>query len=291
MEEIKETALYWLNSGIATCPLYYRSKIPHSQALIRSGFVSNGKATWQLLKTKLPSEKQIDLWFEGNQPANLAIICGWQNLVILDFDSPENYAAWFLWLSEHNPKILNTYKVQSSRGIHVYFFLTEAVRIKSIQGAPFEVKCAGKLCTIPPSVHESGRKYTGLDDPTRIRIVRPEEILNYFPIELMPPPIVFPLAQRSKFAPVDTNLSTIEQIKKQVSILKFIPDAKPVDSTQHYWRGNCPLHGKHGNFWVDKQLNIGGCWAGCGNFDVISLWARLNNISTKEAIFDLAQKI
>lgn len=271
----KQTALFWLNQGVATVPLCYRSKRPAVQ--------------WTPYKTKLPTPSQIELWYTDNW-RNIAVICGWSGLLILDFDSPESYAAWVCWQLEHNPKVTETYRVSSNRGVHVYYWLAESVRLNSIQSALFEVKTAGRLCTTPPSIHESGKAYKSQDDPANIRTVKAEEILNYSPVHFEPL-IVWPT--RSRFAPTSLNgeSSLIEQIKSKIRILDFFPNARQLDNEGHFWLGNCPLHGHKDNLWIDAKSGRAGCYAGCGNFDVIELFARLNNISSREAIHELAKDL
>jgi len=236
----------------------------------------------------LPSKAQIDLWYDDNPLKNLALICGWNGLLVLDFDSVEAYACFMCWHLERDREILDTYRVSSNRGVHVYYYLSEPAKLNSIQGALYEIKCSGKLVTTPPSVHESGRVYTSLDDPTNIKVVTPEQILNYSPLYLAP--VVYPLAKQSKYAPTtqhNNGESIIELVKNGLSILEFVPTAQPLDGEQRYWRGDCPIHGRHNNFWVDKKSNVGGCYAGCGTFDVISLWAKLNNITNSESVQEL----
>lgn len=273
MDTAKDTALFWLDSGIATVPLLYKSKLP----LVK----------WGDYKTRLPSLSEIDMWYDDGRLKNLALVTGWCNVCVLDFDSPENWASWLILQMEYQPQILDTYRVMSNRGIHVYYYLSEPCKLDSLQGALFEVKANGRLVTTPPSVHESGKQYSSKDDPSNIRVVTPEQILNYSPLHFAP--VVYPLS-RSKYAPTtqhNNGESIIEQVKNGLSILEFVPTAKPLDSEQRYWRGDCPIHGRHNNFWIDKTSNVGGCYAGCGTFDVISLWAKLNNITNSDAIKEL----
>lgn len=268
-----KTALFWLDQGVAPIPLVYKSKTP--------------VVKWTEFRSRLPSEAMVNLWFE--QPRNLALLTGWQNLAVIDFDSPEAYAAWLCWNLEQNPQVPDTYRVQSSRGVHLYYYFREPVRLSSLKGALFEVKCAGRLVTAPPSIHESGRPYTALDDPRNIRVVRPEEILNYFPVHFIRPAPLVP----SRFAPTadPERVSCIGEIKAKVKILTFFPHAVQVDQEGRYWQTDCPFHGRHGNFWIDNVLNRCGCWAGCGNFDVIDLWGKMNNLGLAESIRDLARMI
>lgn len=283
----KDAALHWLDWGVSTCPLYYRSKLPHSNALIRAGFTQDGKATWQPLKSKLPTEKQIELWFEDGRFANLAVICGWQNLIALDFDSPESYSAWLVWMLEHDPKVLNTYRTLSSRGLHVYFFLDEPIKVNTIQGALFEVKANGKMITVPPSVHETGKVYTALDDINNIQTISLDRILNYSPLHFAP--VVYPLS-RSRYAPtVNSGNDLLPEILK-IPILQFFDNAMPVDADKRFYRTHCPFHGHRSNFWIDTQLNICGCYKGCigkPSYDVIDFFQQLQNIDKKSAIQEL----
>lgn len=254
-----KTALFWLNCGIAVVPLYRRSKVP--------------AVAWGRYREHLPTQDMAREWF--SQPRNLALVSGWNGLVILDFDSPESYASFFVWHLEHDASVLDTYRVQSNRGIHLYYYLACPITA-GIPDAPFEIKTGGRLVTAAPSIHESGRKYTALDDPTNIRTVKPEQILTYAPVMLRQP--------RLNLAPSPLNpeFESLDELKRSVSILSFF-DA-PRKRSDRFYITDCPFHGHKNNFWLDTEKNIGGCWKGCGNFDVISLTARLHNTSNGEAI-------
>ena len=270
--DTKQTALFWLDAGIATVPLCYRSKKP----LI----------PWVEFKSKLPTLGQIEQWYIA--PRNIAILTGWQNILVLDFDSPEAYACYHVYQLESNPKVLDTYRVMSNRGIHVYYYLSEPIRLGSIQNALFEVKSSGRLCTTPPSIHESGKPYTSLDNPENIRTVKPEWILNYSPVQFQP---IVSVPVKSKYAPSRINVnetqSLVSQIKEKISVLHFFPNATQIDNEGRFYRANCPVHGKRDNFWLDKTQNICGCFAGCGTFDVVSLVAKMQGISQSEAVYEL----
>lgn len=268
----KDTALFWLNQGVATVPLCYRSKKPLVQ--------------WTPYKTQLPTEAQIALWYDDNRPKNIALVSGWCGLTILDFDSVESWAMWHVLKLEHQPEILDTYRVSSNRGVHVYYYLSEPAKLNSIQSALYEVKCAGKLVTTPPSVHESGRVYTSKDDPNNIKRVTPEQILNYSPLYLAP--VVYPL-RRSKFAPqVDYGSNDLLPEILKIPILQFFDGAEKMDD--RFYRTHCPFHGHKNNFWIDTQLNICGCYAGCiskPSYDVVDFFQQLQNIDKKSAIQEL----
>jgi hypothetical protein len=270
-----DASLFWLDQGISTVPLVYRSKKP--------------LVPWTPYRTRLPSIEQIKLWYEDGLPHNLALVTGWCGICVLDFDNPESYSAWYVQNLIHNPAILNTYRVLSSRGVHVYYYLSEHTKLDTLQGALFEVKCAGRLVTTPPSVHESGRAYTDLDNPENIRTVTPEQILNYSPVVFEP--FVFPLRQRSKYAPqnIPETESPIEVIKERVSLLSFFPAAQKID--ERFYRADCPFHGHKSNFWIDTQLNICGCFAGCigrPSLDVLDFYSRLNECDARQSIKELS---
>lgn len=270
---IEETARFWLGEGIATVPLLYKSKVP----LVK----------WGDYKTRLPSLSEIDMWYDDGRLRNLALLTGWQNILVLDFDSPENWASWLILQMEYQPQILDTYRVMSNRGIHVYYYLSEPCKLDSLQGALFEVKCSGRLVTTPPSVHESGKQYSSKDDPSNIRVVTPEQILNYSPLHFAP--VVYPLS-RSRYAPtVNSGNDLLPEILK-IPILQFFDNAMPVDADKRFYRTHCPFHGHRSNFWIDTQLNICGCYKGCigkPSLDVVAFYSQLNDISNSDAIKEL----
>jgi hypothetical protein len=240
-------------------PLYYRSKQPHSQALIRSGLVKdNGKATWTPLKHCLPTIDQVSQWFENGKRYNLALITT-PSFIVLDFDNPQEYATWYCWQSEHNPVVLDTYIVTSGRGLHLYYRLDNPLT-EPIKGQnPYEVKSHGRLINIPPSVHPNGIPYCAINSPSKILTVDDiSEVLTFSPAK-----IKRPIVKRSNDPwEIKPDNGTADRI----DLLDLFPEARPTDDEGKYWIADCPIHGHRNNFMLNVADNVCYCYAGCGVF-------------------------
>jgi len=94
--------------------------------------------------------------------------------------------------------------------------------------------------------------------------------------------------------------SYIDNIKARLSILEFaekITNLTPSDGGEgRFYLGKCPFHNdKHASFWVDVQLGLANCFRpDCGGekpMDIINLYARHNQITNTEAIYDLCDEL
>lgn len=254
------TALYWLSQNISVVPLCYRSKFPSSKALIDADFIApDGHATWLPLKEQLPTEQQIQQWFGNGQKHNLALVTT-ENLVILDFDTVEEFTQWYCWQVEHNPVVVDTYMVTTSRGLHCYYWIAEPFEPIKVSEL-YEVRSHGVLTTIPPSIHKSGVSYSAIGSSDNILAVdRIEDVLTFSPLkidrqvkgQILNP--VDPWAVRGNGqSPKKLDLSVFEELRS-------------TDNEGRYYLTHCPFHGRKWNFWLDVQLEIAGCYAGCGQF-------------------------
>lgn len=257
MKLLLDTALYWHSQNISTVPLYYRSKCPASKALIKSGLVGpDGRATWLPLKQQLPTEQQIQQWFNGRK-YNLALVTT-ENLVVLDFDTVKNFALWYCWQQENNPVVIDTYMVTTSRGLHLYYWVQEPFEKITVQHLPYEIRSHGSLTTAPPSVHQKGIPYRGIGNPAGILPVeRIEDILTF---SLLPQQ----KWTRQQFEPDPWAIKSDTPLQK-VNLLELFPNARQ-NKNDRYWLTDCPIHGHRNNFWLDTEFNICGCFAGCGTF-------------------------
>lgn len=251
------TALSWLNSGIAVCPTMYRSKFPDCEALKSVGMERDGKAQWASLKSSLPTTSQILKWYGNGKLHNMAVITGWRNLTILDFDDLKTWAIWYAWQVENNPDYLNTLIVQSSRGLHYYFYLPNLD--KPIKGGSFEVKSHGAMCTTAPSVHRSGKQYKVINGSIgSIKTVEDNNaLLGFCPTEFKPKLTVDPwsvVERKNGHAPA-----------QRVNLLDLFPNARET-STPGYYLADCPVHGRKANFMLNVKDGVGHCFAGCGTF-------------------------
>lgn len=252
------TTKYWSDNGISVVPCYYRSKHPHSQALINSGLIKpNGKATWTPLKSRLPTVDEIKAWFEPDKKYNLALITT-DKFIVLDFDNPQEYANWHCWQSEHNPIVLNTYIVTTSRGLHLYYWLNNSLTEKIKSQMPYEIKSHGRLITIPPSVHPNGIPYRAINSPNKILTVdNINNLLTFSPVKIKKP-----IVKRND------SPWQIKQDKPngRVDLLELFPDARQTDDIGRYFITDCPFHGHKDNFMLDTVDNATYCHAGCGSF-------------------------
>ena len=124
MNEIYETAKFWKSWGIATIPIAYGSKQP--------------KVKWLPYTEQLPTDSELQNWY-GNTQSNIAIVTGWQDLCILDFDDEEKLMTWRMWVDDearvhHNMLPTTIYKNtrihHTSRGYHVLVLCEGAENMK-----------------------------------------------------------------------------------------------------------------------------------------------------------------
>ena len=125
-----EAALRWIDLGIAVIPIAYRTKTPDARVLRWTGHVSEKRASWIECQKTLTTEREIRIWTSGPR-INLAVVTGWQGLVVLDFDTLAVWQLYENWLlsSEGAREVIElTYKVHTGRGVHVYLGVEEPVK-------------------------------------------------------------------------------------------------------------------------------------------------------------------
>ncbi len=283
------TAQKWNDSGIATIPIGYKAKRPDLTALKRVGSIDhNGRSIWETYKDRLPTQHELKEWFSTSL-RNIAIVTGWQNLVILDIDNLALYDVWQMWASHTRQELLSTYRVKTARGIHLYYYMQNPPET-GLKWPGIDVKAAGGYCLIDPSTHPSGAKYAAIEAD----IVSVESVESILPLEM-----VQALPERSvNHSPCmgvkDSGPFTIRDdkpslfVKDSVRILDYFPN---VVVRNRFVAVRCPLHDdKHASGWIDTERNRYGCNT-CfnGSMDVIQFHAELNGVDNAAAINELCR--
>jgi hypothetical protein len=262
-----ESALRWHNRNVSVVPTYYRSKRPHSEALISSGLVkSNGKAAWSPLKERLPTITELIQWDYTAKRYNLAIVTT-DRFIVIDFDNPQNYALWYCWQLEHNPAVVETMTVQTRRGLHLYYRLENPLDepIKALE--PFEIKSHSRLITVPPSVHPSGVEYKQISKEDKILTVKDiSSLLTFSPVQF----------KRTAVKNNDPWIIQKAAPDKRVDLLELFPEARPTND-EGYYLTDCPFHGHRNNFMLNINDNVCHCFAGCGTFLATELYQLLTD--------------
>jgi len=267
--------------GIAVIPVLPKSKKP-------------AVGNWRQYQKRLPPDNLVQAWFRPGRETNAAVICGWRGLTVLDFDDATAYVAWQSWaVSEGGiarQVALETYRVKSSRGMHLYLFVDNTPRCEKSQYC--DIKGKGGYVLIPPSVHPSGARYVAVEPFAPILKVSDLAEVIPDPPEPPVPPINPPtrVYQTSNLWP----MTVIEQIKTSYSILDFFPTARPTGGNGRWYMTHCPFHDdRNESMRLDTQHNLAFCFAGCTPkpLDVIALYARLNNLTNREAVKVLAARV
>jgi DNA primase len=87
-----------------------------------------------------------------------------------------------------------------------------------------------------------------------------------------------------------TQRASIPEIKRRVSLLDLLPDARSTSGDARWWMARCPLHDdQHESLWIDNKNGLCGCLAGCTSkpLDVINLYQRLHGCDTAVAAREL----
>lgn len=289
----------FLNAGISIIPVKYRDKRPDASQLPRD---ADDKPTWEPFKTNLPSADDLHRWFA--KPNNYGVICGWKNLLVLDFDDAGEYSKWRLWASRvgGQPRFIaeNAFQVTTSRGVHVYLRCeTPGANRKA---GKIDIKYRGYVLG-PGSVHPSGIIYRALKSALIFPLIHslsdvlPGEILvQAVPDNVRPPVIVRaadPWVSAMQTPPALGN-GVVEKIKKTLRIEDNFIQKSQTSADGRWYITRCPLHDDHKpSFWIDTEQQICGCFSGCTPkpLDVIGLHARMYGLDNSEAIRVLASMV
>lgn len=117
--------------------------------------------SWKEYQKRLPTEEEINNWFNLNPDANIGIVTGKvSNLVVFDFDSEHalEYAQETGGLPE------STAVVQTGKGFHFYMRHPDfdvASHVNTDLG--LDIRAEGGYVVAHPSIHGSGRVYEWLE--------------------------------------------------------------------------------------------------------------------------------
>lgn len=282
-------ALQFLQNGIGIIPLRHNGKEPD---IIR---------TWEIYRNTLPTEYQVRNWlFSGWQ--NYGVICGWCDLVVIDFDDKNSFDLWCTYFTQYVSAEM-PFMVRTARGAHVYVQLPGLSANEKRRGV--DIKVHGYVVG-PGSVHPSYAVYEPMNE---FRLMPATDLNAILPVELFPRVAPDPV-QLFAGVPVEVSkahteydafqmamfgdyLDLISRVKQSMRIESFFPNAKPSSPDRRWLSCLCPFHDdKNPSFWIDTRRQICGC-ATClfKPMDVINVYARMNNVSDSDAVTELAQKI
>lgn len=290
-----EHALEFLKNKIAIIPIYHRNKKPDTSLI---------GGTWEQYCTTTNTEYELISWLASGW-LNYGVVCGWNNLVVIDFDSMEFFNIWKLWSTSNDTQYVvdTAFKVRTSRGIHVYVTTAEPVCNEKRIG--IDVQAQRKFVVGPGSTHPNGTQYVGVGE-----MVFPvvENIESILPLELFPRvtrehvigsmPIVEMQHNNTEYdafqmAMFSDHLDLISRVKQSVRIETMFADVRPTSNDGRWFVTLCPFHSDtNPSFWIDTKRQICGC-AAClfKPMDSINLYSKMHNISNSDAVIALAHEL
>ena len=260
--DVLSAGLKYINAGIAPIPVWNDER-------------KNPKLTSYLEYTeRLPTIQEWRTWCARLYPFNIGLITGYWGYVALDFDDKASYEAYNRYRGQ-------TWTVQTARGYHVWFRVMNpdpgASRnyINSL-GQSFLLRAKGGYCISPPSIHHTGVRYRTVHcvEPLLLDL---SEITHGWTEKQPKRP-----SRSRKIQPLDlyqTGLR-IEQLIE--------PVGKP--NGRGACQAYCPFHeDSKPSAWVNvdqQRFGCNACWPNCW-FDVVNVYARLNDLSNGEAFKQL----
>ena len=305
MGKVLETATFWRQLGIATIPISYKSKQP--------------KIKWLPYTERLPEVNELSNWFASDM-TNIAIVTGWENLVIIDFDDMDIFYKWMFWADTNKTASMirdHTRLHLSSRGAHMFVFCGRAdnTEFQTVNAKlpKIDILANRKYALLPPSVHPSGKAYEvyrgGL--PLSIRSlydVLPKKWVDVAIMQKAPkagsgasasssiPSVQFP----DNYDPWEAaempeqDRQVVAKIKAAVKIEDLVDGWENSGGNGRWKLTRCPLHNDHNpSFWLDAENQVCGCHAGCTPLplDVIGLYARLHGVDNATAIREMTKRL
>lgn len=268
-------ALAWLDLGAALVPCQPSRK--------------NHVAGFGFYNRRITTPDEARFWF-CDRSSNLAVITGTGDVLALDFDSWDAFAAF----SRENPDLCETLTEQSRRGVHLYYQVAGAPHVKSgdASGGLFEVKAAGAAILAAPSIVACVR-YTTITPPP---ILRCDEL-----------PARLHLSFLSESKPI-SNLEgkagdLVSRCKRALDVLELSKDLQRLrgiratwnhskDGT--WWRSCCPFHGpeRHPSFMVNVAKGFYLCKACQARGDGLNLYQAVHGLpDVQSAILEVARRL
>lgn len=282
-----DLVFWFIERGFSVIPVHLRSKQP--------------KIKWGEYQHRLPTHDELIRWFRV--PSNAAVVTGTNSLVVIDFDSIQEYVTWSMWAlsgpSTAQLILRDAYKVRTSRGIHVY--TRSSSNVRNLHYGKIDIKGHGGLVTLPGSIHPSGAIYTeygGSSFPLWSDI---DEVLpKWITVEekVWEPPhhteshVDLSMLDKATVLDMPAMVSVdLNELKKRYRIENMIDGI--VMTGPHWGVTKCPFHDDASpSFWLDTEKQLCGCFSGCTAvpLDSVNLYARLNHLSNQEAIITMSMK-
>jgi hypothetical protein len=297
-------AQQFLQLGISCIPLLHRNKKPDA-ALIGGG--------WEKYTSILSTSQELVQWLATGWN-NYGVICGHQNLVVLDFDNIDYFNLWQLWCSSLWVNIAEVaFKVRTARGMHVYLQTIEPACNEKRTG--IDVQAQRKFVVGPGCTHPTGTQYVPVGE---LQLVQVESIAQVLPLEFFPKIVPEPscghLGASWNPLPTDDGLKSatnnteydawqsamfvsdtdlIGAVKQRVRIETLFPDALPSGGNGKWLKTKCLFHDDtNPSAWIDTRRQLYGCTV-CGfkPMDAINLYARMHALSESDAVRAMAREV
>jgi len=232
------------------------------------------------------------------------VLCGWQGLTVLDFDDLPTYDQAVAESHELADLAERTYRVLTSRGVHLYLWCDEPVRTQHLGG--LDVIGSGGYVIGAGSVHPSGALYTAVGDKGDIaRVATLSPILsNRLSWRSDPELLSITTATATRTRdldvldnpPAELGYDPLGRVLARYKAMDFLT-TRILPSGPGWGVTNCPLHD---DAHPSLLVNLGNgayagnvkCLAGCNSsrwMDAVRFYAELHRISDKEAVRELVR--
>ena len=260
---------------------------------------------WEPYQNILSTSTEIYQWLASGWN-NYGVVCGWDNLVVIDFDSLEYFSLWCMWLHQAGMGCISetSFKVVTARGMHVYLRTSDAAYNEKRIG--IDVQAQRRFVVGPGCLHPSGTQYVPVGE---LHLVQVESVQRILPIELFPRVAVCNTASFQGAVPqLTTNnteydpfqaamfpsaLDLIDTVKSRVRIETLFVDVRRTSADGRWFAALCPFHDDHNpSLWIDARRQLCGCQV-CGMkpMDCINLYSRMHNISESDAVRAMAEEL
>lgn len=144
MNQYYKLAKFYQEKHISIYPVLNNSKI--------------AACRWKIYRERLPTEKELRLWFIEKEYKNMAIITGkFSNIIIIDCDDEHTIKSWeYICNKKDDTNSLNTLTVNTRRGKHFYYFYPKEDKVPTTDDfisryISIEIKSDKASCKAPPS--------------------------------------------------------------------------------------------------------------------------------------------